>query len=75
MKNMILLPLFMLVIFKVSAQKTADHFKIKSNDGIEYNMKSAGAFILKDSTISIVGIVKGVVLTFFSIRTNTNRCA
>ncbi|HRP89079.1 MAG TPA: hypothetical protein PKX92_03475 [Edaphocola sp.] len=67
MKNIILLPLFMLFIFKVFAQETNDHFKIKFNDGLEYNTNSAGASILEDSTISIVGIVKGNVSHLFQL--------
>lgn len=67
MKNIILLSLFMLFIFKVSAQKKADHFTIKFSDGLEYNMNPAGAIIQENNTISIVGTVKGNVSHSFQI--------
>lgn len=68
MKARFLLSLLMLLVVSASAQKAANSLVVKFSDGTQYNMSLAGALFQKDSSLAIVGSIKGNISHSFQMQ-------
>ena len=77
MKIHLLLYLLLLPAAITSAQKTNNRMTVNFSDGVQHEMNMAGAIIKEDSTLTIIGTIKGEISNSFQIQLipddNTNK--